>query len=127
MNVNRSLSSRLPPNPLGDALEKMAPEDRVACLAPRVHAQRVRLLRKMAHALWAMDMRIEKPADLRREHVIALMRHWRAEGLARGTILARTGHLRSWARNIGRQELVPRRGGAAWRDLMDDLEDLDTH
>jgi len=121
MNVNRSLSSRLPPNPLGDALEKMAPEDRVACLAPRVHAQRVRLLRKMAHALWAMDMRIEKPADLRHEHVIALMRHWRAEGLAQGTILARTSHLRSWARNIGRQELVPRRGSAAWCDLMQDL------
>ncbi len=73
--------------------------------------ERFRALALAADTLHDLGFRGLRAKGLGGRHVEALMREWRRRGLSTGTIRNRLGHLRWWARKIGRPGVVRSNAG----------------
>ena len=67
-------------------------------------------LAQMADLLHELGFKGLRATGLRRKHAAALVREWKRQGRSVGTMKNRTGHLRWWARRIGRPGAVPSNG-----------------
>ena len=69
---------------------------------------RERLLGQVADQLRDLGFRHLSATALKPKHVEALVKRWKAEGLAPGTIKNRMAELRWWAEKIGKQNVLAR-------------------
>ena len=64
-------------------------------------------LAQMADTLHGLGFKGLRATGLKRKHVVALVREWKRQGRAIGTMKNRTAHLRWWAKCLGRPGVVP--------------------
>ena len=72
-------------------------------------AARKEVLSQVAHDLKDLGFRTLPASGLKPKHVVALVTHWQAQGLAVATMKNRMSYIRWWAGKVGKQNCVPRR------------------
>lgn len=70
-------------------------------------ALRERNLSLIANQLQELGYRHMTPQSIKPKHVDALVRRWKEEGLATGTIKNRMAHLRWWAEKVDKRSVIP--------------------
>lgn len=77
-------------------------------VSERTSAHRVDSIARTYVDLWCIGYRIERVESLAPRHLIAVLQHWKAKGLARSTVAVRWSYLSIWCRVIGKNGAQPK-------------------
>ena len=75
-------------------------------------ANRHRHLQQIGRQLKADGYKLASPKSLKPKHIEHLVKTWQDQGLASGTIKNRMAALRWWAKQVGKQAIIPRSNDA---------------
>jgi site-specific recombinase XerC len=83
------------------------------------------ILTQIANQLHELGFRDMKASSLKPKHVMALVEHWKSQGLSAGTIKNRMTELRWWAEKVNKQNVMARDNehyGIARRQYVTNLD-----
>ena len=98
-----------------DDLRKLCDLHVRGCTERTHHWRCLELQHMLTHELPQTGYTLTTPADIRREHVVALMRHWEANCRQAATVLHKVGSLRWLGNALGNPDLIPTHPAAALR------------